>query len=166
MKSKKAVYFLLPVVLLLWAAIFYRIFSGSGGETAVTYSGKVQEDSYLMPEKKEYDLLLNYPDPFSGAAYKSGLSPKPAAERSPAPEHYEQPAPFQAAYDWAGVQYLGTIEHSGKSTSIALVLIQGKSYMLKKGTPQDEIKLLSLSKDSVQLQIGKEKAFVRKRNGY
>lgn len=65
MKNKKALYYLLPVNILVWGFAIYRIVS-YGNETnsaAHTVTGKIPE-VFVMPVLDTFSLLLNYPDPF------------------------------------------------------------------------------------------------------
>lgn len=168
MKNKKAVYFLLPVVLFIWSAIFYRIYTGTGSETEAGYRNtSMAGDHYELPEKKEYSLLLDYPDPFSAgyAVPKTTVKPKAGKEqRKKIPDVKKEQAP-KAGYDWRGVSFLGTIENSDKKKSLALLKVDGTSYMLSEGVLQDGMEVLWMSTDSVQIKIGKETAYIKKNNG-
>lgn len=165
MKNKKTIYFLLPVVVLIWSAIVYQFYSGTGDEAAYAYQKTPRPTASMeLPKKKAYSLLLNYSDPFlSGGAPARKAPSQPKAEREPA---YTPPPVMEAeappSYNWEQLQYKGMIEHKGKGTVIALLEIRGRSYMLAEGSQQEEVLLQKIWKDSVQLKVGNESAYIRK----
>ena len=169
MKNKKSLYFLAPVVLLVWALIFYQVSEGlqtgnpyyAGAAAAVANQATVATDSF------EYTLLLNYPDPFlgrasAGATHKATAtvtavqaSAKPAITPS-------LPATVQeVSLNLSRYKYLGVVEHKGKKDKLALISIDGKSLMLREGDVAEELQLLKISKDSIQLKNGKQVFYVK-----
>lgn len=164
MKNKKSIYFLLPVVVLIWSAIVYQFYQGNGEEVTFAYRKSVPAVATMeLPKKKVYSLLLNYPDPFLDPGNKpatparSQPEPVPAAQALAAPEKEEVPA-----YNWEQIKYKGLVEHKGKGKVVALLEIRGQSYMLAAGAMQEEVLLQKIEIDSVLLKVGKENTYIRK----
>jgi hypothetical protein len=166
MKNKKAVYILLPAVILVWSAIIYQFYEGGDDEPAYQYQKKAAgEGPAAAPEKKEYSLYLNYPDPFRAAVAAEQVAVKrenqtPQVEVRQATE--SQP-PEVISFDWNRLSYKGMVEHGGKKNKIALLEMDGKNYMLGQGSRQDELLVGTVTKDSVEVKIGKESAYIRKK---
>lgn len=165
MKNKKTIYFLLPVVVLIWSAIVYQFYSGTGEDAAYAYQMPAQGNTAMeLPQKKAYSLLLNYSDPFlSGGA--TGVRAPSRAKAAQEPAKKQPPvveAAMPPAYDWAQLKYKGLVEHKGKKKVIALLEIRGQSYMLAEGALQQEVLLQKIWKDSVQVKVGKESTYIRK----
>lgn len=164
MKNKKVIYYLLPVVLLLWSVILYRIYTGTSGQPKMHgYPSHASEKILGIPEKKEYSLLLNYSDPFTNHPSAVTKQRKSEVILNASVITDNKLLDHPSNYDWANVLYVGTIEHADKNYSIALLQIQGKSYMLSIGKKTSEgMQLLKITQDSVQLRVGKEKKYIRK----
>ena len=65
MKNQKAVYLLLPVVLIVWGAIFYKIYFGiKGNDLQRTFKVPEKVVQEKSREIETYNLSLNYRDPF------------------------------------------------------------------------------------------------------
>lgn len=163
--NKKTVYILLPVVVLVWSAIVYQFYMGEGEEPAYQYRQGLLADSLAaVPEKVEYELYLNYPDPFGKVSarvqqpVRNEVSPERQSQEQEFDPMFEEPG-----FDWNRVIFKGMVEHGGKKNKVALLEMDGKSYMLSKGSEEDGIYVKTLSKDSIEVEIGEESAFIRKR---
>jgi hypothetical protein len=166
MKNKKSVYILLPVVVLVWSAILYQVYEGAGDAPAYQYRRSPEADSLTgIVEKKSYQLYLNYPDPFRGAlrAEKRTVQQAAVVPAQPKQEPALPEEPQPETFDWNRLRYKGMVEHKERKKPVALLEFDGKSYMLSQGSSQDNIMVKKISKDSVEVIIGQESAFIRKR---
>lgn len=144
--KKKLTFPLLVLVLLLWGAIFYRIFSGLGADNEVIPLPKTTVSAKATTERADDDtLLLNYRDPFL-----SDVQEVIDMEDDSVIMDYEyvEEAPY---VDWSQVQYLGSVNNSGSGKAIALVSINGREYMLTSGETVDGFTLLKQNGSSISM---------------
>ena len=155
MKNKKLLYVLIPGVIFVWGIIIYRIVTGMGGNENPT-SQKVEM------EEIHQDVILNdtfsinptYRDPFSGKQVKKVASASQQTIK-------KLVAPIITA-NWPQITYGGIVKNQKSSKQLVLVSINGQSTMLKVGESYSDVVLLKVFKDSIEVQFGKEKKFVRK----
>ncbi|SFC79267.1 hypothetical protein SAMN05421747_12718 [Parapedobacter composti] len=148
--KKKLTYPLLALVVLLWGAIFYRIFAGLGDNKPTPPSASAERKPKTVAHRHTGDsLLLDYPDPFLERARGAPISVDGGAGPTGAPE---QPEPvMELPYiDWSQVQYLGSVNSEGKK-AIALVAVNGREYMLRPGETIDGYTLLSMQGSSITI---------------
>lgn len=144
--KKKLTFPLLVLVLLLWGAIFYRVFSGLGADTDVTPTPKAVVPSRPAADVTDDTLLLNYRDPFL-----SNVQEAPVMEEDTLVADYgyvEEAAPY---VDWSQVQYLGSVNNRGNGKSVALVRINGREYMLTSGETVDGFTLVKQNGLSISM---------------
>jgi hypothetical protein len=167
MKNRKAIYILIPAVLLIWALIAYQVSEGLQGG-APTYAGAGVSLADVAPDEADtftYTLMLHYPDPFLGrVGYTNKAVPAiqdvPAAQRSPAINSKEEKQPQKP--DLSIYKYIGVVEHKSKKDKLALLSVGGRSVMLREGESVEEVKLLKISPDSVKLMKGVETFYIRR----
>lgn len=143
--KKKLTFPLVALVLLLWGAIFYRIFSGLGEEGgSVPLAAVIRPKEPIAERIKDDSLLLDYRDPFLERA-----------DEGPAPEgdtllmagyEYVEEIPY---IDWSQVLYFGSVNNSSGRKAVALVNINGKEYMLKAGETVDGYTLVGRVGNSI-----------------
>ena len=166
MKNKKTLYFLAPAVLLVWSLIVYQLSEGlSGGNPYYSEAGRTNaEIAPVASDSFQYSLLLNYPDPFLGRTSAPARSTS-AVVRSE-PKAPVQPAPTvpvqEVVHNPTRYQYLGLIEHKGKKDKLALLMVDGKSLMLREGEAAESLQLVKIGQDSVQLKSGKLLFYVKR----
>jgi hypothetical protein len=169
MKNKKSIYVLAPAVLLVWALIIYRVSdglqSGDSYYTALSYSPG--EQLPVMADTFAYTLQLNYPDPFLGKARPVLPAPNTAPPQlallrtEPPAAALQQPVPVNPI-DYTRYKYIGLVEHKDKKDQLALVILDGKSLMLRKGETAEGVQLLKLYRDSVELKSGKHRFHIKR----
>lgn len=163
MKNKPLIYLLITAVAAVWGIIFYRIFSASDtGETnfkTLKSSRFVNESLDDFKLKDTFTLALNYRDPFlsdisaSNESYtaKAAIVPQALNSRS---------APIRPAIDWNFIKYTGYISNRSKKSVIAIMLINGKEYMMREGELFEGVKLVHNSKDSVKVAYQNKIRFI------
>jgi hypothetical protein len=178
-KSKKSVYFLLPLVLLVWGVIGWRIWAATGEPAAEANQGLPLPLSVkpLLAHPRPV-LLLTYGDPFKPAPNHAVSSfPQPPSSGGstpglPPPERAgvslnfaarpAVPAVAAAPVAWPQIKYLGVIAHAGSNTQVALLTIDNQELVLKMGKSERGVQVLKLFRDSVQLGYnGQKKSFAR-----
>lgn len=157
-KGKKSLYLLLPVNLLVWGFIGYKIVMAFQGEdvplvmeNASTYKALDQKDTLPI------ELALNYEDPFlkqepvrrtsvihSGMMNQNVTVPKPlklvVTEIKPQKE----------------IKYLGTIQNKTNGMMMALISIDGNSYTIKKGDEVEGFSIKNITTSYIEVKEGKK----------
>jgi hypothetical protein len=160
MKNKKLAYILLPAVILIWGAIFYRIFNAANGdEKSIAaegpHKGAASERSYT----DTFSIIANYRDPFLGKLLSvTSDHPKPAIKQQKAPD----PKPQPVALAWPALAYSGMIKNQRSSMQLAILHVNGQSHNVKTGETIDGVQVVRIFKDSVEVAFQKEKRIIRK----
>ncbi len=157
LKSKKALYVLLPLVAIIWGVIFYRIFSAvkpaEGGQKEVFFqagftSGPLSADTF--------NISADYRDPFLGKMTTTAENEKPKIPAVKKP----QPKPEPVA--WPAVVYKGMIRNQKSNKQLCLVSIAGQDNMMKVGDVYAEVELRKLFKDSIEVTYKNETKYFKK----
>ncbi|NUM51261.1 MAG: hypothetical protein HUU48_09105 [Flavobacteriales bacterium] len=165
MKNKKALYYLLPVNILVWGFAIYRIVS-YGNETnsaALTETGKIPE-VFVMPVPDTFSLLLNYPDPFlkkSSNVFKTSSANK--IQHKETSKKVETTEKKQALIkQLPTIVYKGMVRNQKTEKAIALVSIEGKELSWVCGETQQGLKLLQILPDSIKIGMNKKTMYVKR----
>ncbi len=156
--QKKTLFILIPVVLLVWILIIYRVFS-------VIYPNRpVEIVSVFQPYKvipkvliKESLITGDYRDPFLPAVIirKSNNSGKIVKPKVVAPIIIEQ---------WPKVEYFGFVNKNELgNTPLLYIKINGKSRYLKSGDTKEELKIAKVFKDSIEVIFQNESKYIYSR---
>ena len=150
LKNKKLVYLLLPLVLLIWGLIFYRIYTNMHG-SQVNPSFRKQAVKEVDVSNKEDlpKLSLNYPDPF----LKNALGT--AVQKQANHQHTEENS---QSINWPMITYGGMLSSEKNSHKVTGFLRVGTSDMLVHvGDFTHELAVLRIAKDSILLENKSEK---------
>ena len=152
MKNIKFKRFLLPVTIVIWVFIMYRVFSVITDENSPLL---VKNNKEITPKQTElqqesFNLLLNYPDPFltnkSSSKRKNGQKNKSIKYKLPQKKK---------AIKWPKISYLGALQNNTSGIYSANLVIDGKSVILSKGNERNGVKLVNVCYDSVLLTFEK-----------
>jgi hypothetical protein len=161
MKNKKLIYILLPLVLLIWGIIFYKIF------TRIDISNNDQA-SFFKPEKSDtiakkdtFILIADYRDPFlDQPGFVNYKSEKENEELKLRTERSMPPPAIQ----FPDIKYNGLIINAKNKNKIGLFMLNNKYYILKEGETKEEVLITKLFKDSVFIQFEKHKKTIKINN--
>lgn len=162
MKNKITAKFLLPLVLVIWGLIGWKIYAAMNGNDESPAMHK-ESNGFAAKAKTISDsiiLIANYRDPFLGKQNETHrVKSNPVASSIAKPIKTETPKPVRADLK---INYYGLVKRNSDSKAVGFLSINGNSCFVQSGQIIDEIKILRLWKDSVELQNGKEKKIVRK----
>jgi len=175
-KSKRAIYLLLPLVIAVWGLIVWRIWSAAS-EPVMRSEGVAVDalrDSVAAARIRFPKLLLNYTDPFKASAgYRSsqaatitrGASLSVVAlphARQVSSVNFRFPiqpatttAPVAAPINWPRINYLGIIAHANGQAQVALLTINGESEIIRIGKTAQGIQVLNIYRDSITVSFTK-----------
>ncbi len=151
LKSNKAIQvFLVLAVLGIWGFAGYR-FMGTTEETVVDIATPIKKKEIKNIHAGEYSLMANYRDPF--------LNNIPIAEEEVYIEEQQMlekeflpPPPVI----WPTVEYHGQLKGKKGKEEVALITINGKHHLLKKGSALQGLKIDKLYPDSAKFRFSGE----------
>jgi hypothetical protein len=159
MKNKKLVYLFIPLALLIWGNIIYKIVApaNSGNENQFQ---SVQQIENSTADDMNDTFLINpdYRDPFLGKMVKKPTD----VTSSPFTTSVNIVKSTPVSSTWPTIVYLGIIKNQKSNKQLTLVQINGQSYSMKIGESINAIELCKVCKDSIEMKFGKEKKFFRK----
>lgn len=147
-------YILLPLVLILWGYIIYRIMVQSGPEIELSDSElpRLQNNSKAN-EKQSFQLYLDYQDPFLKTAIQKNENPE--GEQV---EHQVQRRLH--TWNWPNFNYNGCIQNHKKV--VGILQINSKNLLVQEGKVYEEFKVYQLFQDSIILEREGEKRTIIK----
>jgi hypothetical protein len=149
MKNKKNIYILLPVVLFVWGAVLYQIFSFTTTDLDVTANNPEFTIKPLkIKERQSFTINVNYRDPFLGKMY----APQTVSKVKSGSSSVKKAPKIQEALVWPVVLYKGMISDSKTKNRIFMLVIDGQNHYMKIGETQNEIFLKEGDKESVYLK--------------
>jgi hypothetical protein len=158
MNKVKLIRILLPLAIILWVFIMYKVFNVVFADNDPVIAQKTRE---IVPQKKEtikdtIILSLNYPDPFL-----SNHSYKKQTYRSKRKTSGNKLSRKKKATNWPKITYLGAIQNNSNGKYSANLSIDGKNVILSKGNERNGIKLINVCYDSVIVSYEKDTKSVR-----
>jgi hypothetical protein len=159
MKNRKLLYLLVPLTIILWGLIIFRVFRHLN-PPAPAKSFNTDMDSLSAVNHSEDTLILmaNYSDPFLernlvsawGSSYESNNKVSGKTGNSTIP------------VIWPEVSYGGTIINKESNTIVYLIKINGANHLIKAGTSINRIKLIKTFNDSIIIQTGPNRKTIMK----
>jgi hypothetical protein len=169
-KNKKAIYILIPLNIFIWCYLGYSIYSGLKEDDLPEISNNIS--TIKLDELKDsvaYKLSINYKDPFlregeKSKVYSSNGSGNNNTNHNPSPKNIPVKTPSVAAIvkPQTEVKYLGLVKNNTTGNSTALLTINGKSYLVKKGDVVEGISIKNISNESIELKEGKKSLLIKK----
>lgn len=143
MKNKKSIYILLPIVLFIWGTVIFQFFTFSGNDGDITdISNKFEIKPLKVKERDTFTINVNYRDPFLGKMYS------PNSTHIARHHSKKIPKPIEPII-WPQILYKGIVSDTKNKTRVFMLIINGKTYLMKKGDIQEGV----LLKDGNRLSI-------------
>lgn len=148
MKNKKNIYILLPLVLGIWGLLIYNFFSYLNPEEIVLPEDNFQisdEIKYTEPDTTTIDI--NHRDPFSGkmTTKYSEADERKVTNVSSVKSNSEGPK----VEDDLKIQYKGIVSDVSDKVKVFMVIINGKTFLMKQGDKELDIKLIKGNRESI-----------------
>lgn len=156
MKNKKSIYVLLPIAVIIWGIIAYKIITGLNSDNNDNFIEHANLKYENIIEADTFSLILAYRDPFLGKniiiqndvpEYQSNPYPQNKTNIVQKPEE-NKPAPVI----WPKLAYKGIIQNNKTNNYVSLVIINNQKFLLSEGQELSGIKLLKAYKDSAVFQ--------------
>lgn len=163
-KGKKAVYILIPLNIAIWGFFIYRFYTAYNEADEPVKPEKMGD--FKMEELKDsvqYQLALNYKDPFLKDVEKPKHNSNPNSTSNSLSNNQNTAklkttvkTPTVAVVKPAtDIKYLGLVKNNTTGQTTALVSINGKSHLVKKGDVVDGISVKNISNELIELMEGK-----------
>ena len=160
MKNKKLLYILIPIVLLIWGMISYKIVVNINDDEVFNTQiqlGLKEGDNNNTLVKDSFKLLLDYRDPFLTSykrSYKRTISSKSSSDGKKKVKELEM------TESWPMINYGGMIKQKKSNQKVGLIQINQIDYLIRENEEVSEFKIVRITRDSVVLRRGKLKKTV------
>ncbi len=167
MKNKKLTYVLIPLVLLVWGTIIYKIVKVANNDDD---SSKMYKSTFMENEGNEllsdtFSIHPNYRDPFISKRTKGATSPENSIHSPATPNSNEinkSIALPSSSGRWPAIVYSGLIKNQKSNKQLALIQIDGKANIMKTGDIMEQIELTKIFRDSIEVKFYKEKKIIKR----
>ena len=164
MKNKKSIYLLLPLTLLIWGIIGYRIYQSIKPEDSYAQATSFPTFTALTNDQTPdtFTLINNYRDPFLSAAPPPVTKPVAQVHRPASKpqiiKKVEKPKPpkKQPKVRWPKIAYKGSFKNKGSSRQLALVNINQTEHFLGINDTASKVRLLNIWRDSIKVKCQHE----------
>ncbi len=175
MKNKKSIYILLPVALIVWGLIGYKIYAFISSKDELdskSLNTVIQQEDEVLEDAIEYKLLLDYPDPFfrksnhkTTAAKKVDLQSRGVAfqmNENTSTVTTKQNS-NKKAIQLQDVKYMGCIVNKENNKTYACLNYKGISYMLCKNEKFENLIMRAIHADSVSIEMANKKHTIQRK---
>jgi hypothetical protein len=163
LKSKKAVYVLIPLNIAIWGVFIYRFFS-SYDEYDAPVTGQRVEINKLeeLKDTVSYELSLSYKDPFLKEIKRGSNESNSPINRQKQTRITPAKTATVVPKQLPDVKYLGLIKNNSSGIARALISLNGQSHLIKVNEKVEGIIFKSFNKDSLVGKWGKKRIVARK----
>lgn len=157
LKGKKSIYVLLPINLIIWGYIGFKIYSAMNEEEGfIPQEYTISKTKLMKEDSTHYTLSLNYKDPFLKQEYNSiDYSKKSLSNRNSTSTPTTLPNGNSVATEQKDIKFLGIIENKTSGVKTALISINGISHIIRKGETIVGFYVKSIDNENISLQQGK-----------
>lgn len=165
LKSKGAIYVLIPVNILVWGFFIYRFYTAyNEGEVEVEESKMQVIKLDELKDSVDYKLSLNYKDPFlrEGEKRKEHSSNTSKNINPVQKEKVVKTPTVSVPKVQADIKYFGLVKNNTTGIATALISINGQTHLVKKGDVIVGIIVKNISNENVELKEGKSTQIINK----
>lgn len=160
MKNKKLSWILLPVVLGIWGAIGWQVYAAMKSDDGVLIDDNTTEadtgTTKAVPDT--FTLLLDYRDPFLD---KPVINTKSTSVNNNATAQ-KKTQPVIVSTQWPAITYSGLVRQPNSDRMVGFLSVGGKTHFVKSGDVIEMISVGRITRDSVEIVMGKERRYYRK----
>src|SRR6056297_551428 len=125
MKNKKSVYILLPLVLLIWGIIFYRIFTGTSGKQYHVQPKQTVKVSDEYEKPQSFKIYTNYQDPFlKNIRQKKKVQKTKKETQNNKKRSFSSRRRRRSTTRWPEISYKGAVKNQEKTKNVFLVEVK------------------------------------------
>lgn len=146
MKNKKSIYILLPLVLFIWGAVVYQFFSYTNDEIPDVQNQNIAVKPFVIKPPDTTSITVNSRDPFLGKMTTSENKPTVSSSK----KEYKEPK-VKEELIWPDVKYKGIVSDVKDKVKVYMVIINGKTFLMRKGDKEEGVKLKDGDRETVYL---------------
>ncbi len=146
MKNKKNIYILLPLVLFIWGAVAYQFFSFSNEEIPDVQSQNMTIKPFVIKPQDTFSININNRDPFLGKINTNESTSKVTSTNT-----VNKAPKAEKEIIWPNVQYKGIVSDVKDKIKVYMIIIDGKTYLMKKGDEENGVKLKDGDRETAYL---------------
>ena len=148
MKKNIIKYGLMMIVVIIWGRIIVHYFGFfQQSENSNLIEKEVSISQPFRDSIQEYELKLMYQDPFFGQ--KQPVTPVKSARKKKLPTQNPQPLSTHLPE----VEYKGLIKNNQSKEKTGLLVIEGKSYLIKENFIYEELNVLKFEENTCQYKF-------------
>lgn len=149
MKKKKLTYLLIPLVILLWGIIIYKIVATKNtlSTSPILVDNKESTTQFDQRTLDTFSIHPTYRDPFLGTFQNTSTVSK--KKTLIAPNLMKK----KAVLAWPRITYGGLIKNQKSNKTTVLLTVNGKVNIVSPGGSIGALTLLSVSKDSITVNF-------------
>lgn len=145
MKSKKSIYILLPVVLIIWGLIIYRFFSFSNTEAVEEpANNNFLVKPLAVKPRDTIAINVHYRDPFLGKMYAPSAKIRKDAKSI---KNVTPDAPLQ----WPPIIYKGIVSDTKNKKKVFMLIINGNTFLMSEKDKEQDITLKGGNRDFIEV---------------
>jgi hypothetical protein len=163
MKNKRLTYILVPLVLLIWGIIFYKIFThlDNGNETPLNDRG-LKKTIVNENDKDTFTIKANYKDPFLSGHQKPLTWDEGQGQISTGISGFSKKTASKPEIIIPDLRYFGLIYNENNKQKLGLFRLNNKDIILKEGQLFEELQIVGLFNDSVKTTFRRVKKTFKK----
>ncbi len=165
MKNKKVTYLLLPLVIIVWGLVIYRIFfDGRTKPENISFVAKPVIKESFKEEKSTYKLIANYRDPFLSSIKQSIVKTENNKEKEEnnRSTNLRRRRTNISRTRWPEISYGGFVEGDKDQKITILLSIKNRDYLVREGDTVDQIFIKAFYGDSLLVVYNEEEKILTK----
>jgi hypothetical protein len=144
MKNKKTIYLLLPIVLFIWGAVLFQFVTFNSNDEQQIINNEIEIKPFKIKDKDTFNISISKRDPFLGSISSSENSNKVKKVITP-----HKVAKIKEEIQWPEVSFKGIVSDNKEKVKVYMLIINGKTYLMKKGEQQEEVKLKDGDRETI-----------------
>lgn len=147
MKSKKSIYILLPLVLIIWGMLIYQFFSYSSPDEIEIDAEvpTVVNIEYNAPDTTTIDA--SHRDPFTGKLENSKSANKKVVKSNTHSMNQDV-----APQEQVQIEYKGIVTDVVNKNKVFMILINNQTFLMKQGDKEKDVELISGNNESILIK--------------
>lgn len=146
----------MPVIILVWGLVFYQLFSYFFSSPTYAKEETTLEVNVDEIKADTFSIVANYRDPFLGKKIRTYTATSANTNQINKSKRKTSNQPTPTNKPWPIIKYKGMIKNNNSEKRVGIVKIDGKERLVKEGDVLNDIKVLSIGKQSIKVKFQKE----------
>jgi predicted negative regulator of RcsB-dependent stress response len=168
MKNKKTAYIMVPIVLVIWGMIGWKVYAAMKDKDDAVVVNVYEEKIKIISTKisDTISIIADYRDPFLDKRDRpkenSKFNPGSYRDQNSKLAVVKVPVSPKAEPVWPKIVYHGLIKRTNDQKTVGFLSVNDQSYFVRGEEVAGEVLVGKLWKDSAEVMFGKEKKVFRK----